>query len=128
MGRRSSLAKCPSAPNIAALSDGGSPLLAALAPLGAKPVPPALLGCGAARASIAVPSMAAASARRQSSSIRRGCPLLSPHPLQRQALSVDYTNMNYSPLMFQPRPAPHDSPKSTVERAGSEVQANFMDM
>jgi hypothetical protein len=127
MGRQSSLKKCGSAPNIAALSEGGSPLLAALAPLYAKQVPAALLGYGGAmahRASVAAPMMTAvaASTRRQSSSVRRGCSLLSPHPLQRQALSVDYTNMNmYSPLMFQPRPAPHDSPKSTVERTGSVV-------
>jgi hypothetical protein len=123
MDRRQSLAKCPSAPNIAALSDGGSPLLPALATLGAKPIPPALLGGGAARASVCVAggAMGSAAPRRQSSSIRRGCPLLSPHPLQRQALSVDYTNINYSPLMFMPRPPPLDSPKSSVERAVSEV-------
>ncbi|CAB3373756.1 Hypothetical predicted protein [Cloeon dipterum] len=118
-GRRNSLAKCPSAPNIAALAENGSPLLAAL-PLLAKPVPPALIGAGhavAARASTAA-------ARRQSSSIKRGCPLLSPHPLQRQALSVDYTNSNYSPLMFQQRQPPPliaDSPKGSVERATSEA-------
>ncbi|XP_059468519.1 uncharacterized protein LOC132192535 [Neocloeon triangulifer] len=118
--RRNSLAKCPSAPNIAALSDSGSPLMQQLNML-AKPVPPALLGAG--NASSARASNVAA--RRQSSSIKRGCPLLSPHPLQRQALSVDYTNINYSPLIFQqqrrPPPLLADSPKSSVERAVSEA-------